>query len=83
MVCDTLDINITVDLSMENSTKLWKDYENNMYDVGLFLDYLQIKFPHVTTYNWSTDYNCLTLYFDKEEYKTWFLLNHEWQRKYI
>ena len=33
MVCDTLGINITVDLSMENSTKLWKDYENNMYDV--------------------------------------------------
>lgn len=77
MVCDTLDINITVELSESASKREWEEYGLN--DTSLYLtEYLRSKYSGVKWYNWSIDYKRLTLYFESEEHKTWFLLNYEW-----
>lgn len=79
MVCDTLDINITVELSESASKREWEEYGLTFNDTSLyFTQYLRSKYSGVKWYNWSIDYKRLILYFESEEHKTWFLLNYEW-----
>lgn len=77
MVC--IEMDITAKLSEEQSDAVWNDYVNSEHSAGYFTIHLQQRFKGIESYNWiSSDdgkhNNILVLYFESEEYKTWFLL---------
>jgi hypothetical protein len=75
-------MDITAKLSIEQSDAVWTDYVNSEHSAGsgYFTIHLQQRFKGIESYTWHSSgdgkhNDILVLYFESNEYKTWFLLN--------
>lgn len=73
-------------LSRKDTDLLWKKYCNCQFNGGQYKfirDFIKDEFKGISAVEWTTTatdepFDQLKLTFEKEQYKTWFLLNWEY-----